>query len=111
MNITFKTKKLERTFNSERELIKEYGKVRGCAIKRRMMVLKAAPTLADVSHLPPERRHELSGSRKNEFAVDLISNYRLVFIPNHNPLPYDDDKGIILTKVDSIKILGVIDYH
>ncbi len=110
-SIRFKSRKLAKVFNSEKELFREYGIRLGTLIKRRMSVLRAAPTLEDVSHRPPERRHELKGRRKGTFAVDLEHPYRLVFKPDHNPLPFKEDGGIDLRKVTAITIVGVEDYH
>ena len=110
MDIIFSSKKQEKTFNSKRLLEKEYGK-NASAIMRRMSVLRAASTLADVSHLKPERRHQLTGNRKDEFAVDLKHPHRLTFRPNHKPIPKDGSDGIDLNKINVIKILKVEDYH
>ncbi len=110
-NIRFKDSKLAKVFNSEKELFKKYGRRRGRLIERRMMVLRAAPTLEDVSNKPPERRHELKGKRKGTFAVDLDHPYRLVFKPDHNLLPRKEDGSIDLKKVTKIIILNVEDYH
>ena len=81
------------------------------AIMRRMAVLKAAGNLALVPTTKPERRHQLKGNREGAFAVDLIHPHRLVFEPNHEPMPLTDDGGIDTERVTAIKILEVIDYH
>ena len=111
MNINFVTQKLTKTFNSEKLLRKEYGSENARIIMRRMMVLRAAPTLENVSHRTPERRHELKGTTKGKFTVDLKQPYRLIFKPNHRPLPKKDDGGIDIKRVTAITILGVEDYH
>ncbi len=71
MEINFKSVKLAKVFNQEKLLKKEYGEENGRIIMRRMAVLQVAPNLSQVPHLKPDRRHELIGSRKGEFAVDL----------------------------------------
>lgn len=111
MEITFQTKKLHGTFESERNLRKEFVSEIAKAIMRRMAVLKAAPCLEDVSHRPPERRHALAGDRQGQFAVDLKHPYRLIFQPAHDPLPLKDDGGIDLRRVTAIIIIEVEDYH
>lgn len=110
MNLNFRTKKLEKTFNSEKALQSEYGKS-ARVIMRRLVVLRAASSLAEVAHLPPERRHELTGQMKGTFAVDLKHPFRLLFKPAHDPAPTLDDGGIDLNQVTAITILGVKDYH
>jgi proteic killer suppression protein len=111
MEINFKSVKLAKVFNQERLLKKECGEENGRIIMRRMSVLKAAVNLSQISHLKPERMHELKGSRKREFAVELKQPYRLVFRPNHDPIPMKADGGIDLEHVTSITIIGVEDYH
>lgn len=76
-----------------------------------MAVLQAADTLADVPKIKPDRCHSLTGSKKRQFAVDLKHPYRLVFAPNHEPVPQKYDGGIDLSKVTAILILNVEDYH
>ncbi len=110
MKITFARKKLEKTFNSERLLQREYGE-QAPRIMSRMAVLRAAPSLADVPVNKPDRRHELTGNRKGTFAVDLNHPYRLVFEPAEIPVPRKDDGGIDLELVISIRIMKLEDYH
>lgn len=111
MDITFRNEKLAKIFNSEKNLVREYGPENAGKIKRRMVVLKAAMCLEEISSYPPERRHELSGDRKGQFAVDLKHPQRLVLEPNHNPLPYRRDSGLDLKKITAITIIEVEDYH
>lgn len=111
MDITFKNEKLAKIFNSEKNLVREYGSENTKYIKRRMGVLVAASSLAEVSHRPPERRHELKEDKKGKFAIDIKHPYRLVFEPNHSPLPLKADGGLDLRKITAITILGVEDYH
>jgi proteic killer suppression protein len=111
MDIAFKNKTLKKVFNSEKILKKEFGSGKARLIMRRMAVLRSSPVLAEVPHTKPERRHELSGKRSGQFAVDLKQPYRLIFKPNHEILPRKKDGGINLTKITAIKILGVEDYH
>ena len=111
MEVRFRSKSLLRTFSSEKELEKTYGPILGRIMMRRISVLRAANSLAEVPHLPPERRHELAGNRKGEFAVDLKHPHRLTFRPDHEPIPTKEDGGIDLQRVTAIIILEVEDYH
>ena len=110
MNISFKDKKIQKMFNSARLLERKYGK-NAKYIKRRMAVLRASNDLSNVPIVKPERCHVLKGDRKGLFAVDLMHPYRLVFLPNHDPVPKIEDGGIDLTKITSIIIISVEDYH
>ncbi|MBI2192390.1 MAG: killer suppression protein [Planctomycetes bacterium] len=111
MNILFGNDKMAKTFNSEKALCREYGAENGKVIMKRMAFLRAAPTLAEVPHVPPTRRHELTGNRKGQFAVDLKHPFRLVFGPAEADLPLKPDGGIDLTRITTIRILSLEDYH
>jgi len=110
LDILFKTVKMEKIFNSERELQRKYGRQTEY-IKRRMAVLRAAATLDQISHLPPERCHELEPKGRGRFAVDLKDQYRLVIRVANEPIPKNADGGIDKTKVTVIEIQDVEDYH
>ena len=111
MEILFKAQKLRKTMSSEALLVREYGKENGRLIMRRMFVLQAAESLADVPRQRPERCHALSGKKKGKYAVDVKHPYRIVLEPANDPLPVHDDGSVDLGRVTSIRILGVEDYH
>lgn len=111
MVITFKTNKLRKTFNSGKKLKKAYGNENARIIMRRMTVLSAASNLSEVPTMKPERCHPLRGKKKGQYAVDLKHPYRLVFFPDHNPLPETKEGQLDLAQVTCIKILSVEDYH
>ena len=112
MEISFKTKQLEKDLNSKQRLVKKYGSSRASFIMRRMIVLKNSNTLSDVPHLPPERCHQLSGDRNEQFAVNIKDQWRIVFTPCHEPIPRKaDDGGIDLSKITKIQIIWIGDYH
>ena len=95
LDIAFRTRKREKTFNTAVALRKAYGARMARTIMIRLAVLKAAANLAMVPTTPPERRHQLGGDRDEQFAVNLGHPYRLVFKPNHEPFPRKDDGGLI----------------
>ena len=111
MDIAFRTRKLETTFNSTKALHRAYGSRRAKVIMMRLAILKAAKTLEQVPATPPDRRHQLRGDRDEQYAVDLVHPYRLIFEPNHDPLPRKNDGGIDTQQVSAITIMEVIDYH
>ena len=81
------------------------------AIQRRMTVLKNASNLSSVPSTPPMRLHQLTGNREEQFAVDLAHPHRLIFAPNHDPLPTREDGGLDRERITAIVILEVVDYH
>ncbi len=111
MDIEFKSKKLQKICNTQKLLIKEFGKEQAEKIRRRLDELRAADNLQDISYLPPSRCHELTGNLKGKFSVDLRHPYRLIFEPAEAPVPLKQDGGIELEKVHAVTILDVEDTH
>lgn len=111
MIIQFKNKKLERLFNSLELIERTYGKRIAKKIAQRLYELDAAEVLNDISHLPPLRCHQLKGSRKGHFSVNVTQKLRIVFIPAHKPVPKKPDGGIDKKSITAIKITSIEDYH
>ena len=111
MNISFSSKKLQKFCNSKKESTKKWGLSRSKRIRQRLSELHAAETLADMSHLPPARCHELDGPRKGQLAVDVSKNCRLIFKPDCVPVPKKIEGGIDWGKILDIKVLEIEDYH
>lgn len=70
----------------------------------------AAVNLEAMSNVPGNC-HELKGDRKFQLAIYLDKTYRLIFKPNHNPIPIYSQGGLDREKVTDIEILEIIDYH
>lgn len=111
MDVSFRTRKLQKTFNSDRSLVRQYGNQVARRIKLRLAVLKNASSLSQVPRTPPDRCHMLTGDRRGQFAVDLVHPKRLLFEPNHDPVPRNEDGGIRLDDVTAVTIIDVMDYH
>ena len=111
MEIAFKTKRLQKVCNSHALLQKTYGQQLAKKITVRLSVLRHARNLSLVPTEPPIRRHQLRGDRDETYAVDLGPRQRLVFAPNHDTTPRNDDGGIAIERVTAIEILEVTDYH
>ena len=111
MDIAFRTRRLRRTFNSQRELNRAYGNRMARTIMMRLAVLKNSHALSLVPTSRPDRLHQLSGNRSGQFAVDLVHPFRLIFAPNHDPTPLKEDGGIDRDRVTAITIMEVVDYH
>ena len=114
MEITFKTKKLEKAFNQGRRLEALHGAKRARKIRIRLQEFRAAETLMDFwpPKSPPGRCHELTeGKRNGQLSVDLDHPYRLIFVPDHDPVPRKSDGGLDWAQVTTIKIIYVEDTH
>ena len=112
MDVSFKNRKLVKRLNEGAQLERIHGTRQAKLIRRRMAVLRAAQCLSDFRpYTKPERCHELDGSRTGQLAMDLDHPYRLIFSPDHDPVPTREDGGLDWSRVTAIRILGVEDYH
>jgi proteic killer suppression protein len=114
LNISFRNGKLEKEINEGVRLDRVHGALRAQKIRLRMAVLRAAANLM-VFWPPksgPDRCHELTGGkRKGQLSVDLDHPYRLIFIPDHDPIPVREDGGLDWSQVTAIKIMGIENTH
>ncbi len=110
MELRYKTRKLERNLTIPKELIKNFGQL-ARKVNQRIKELMDADNLAVMRTLPAARCHELTGDHKGKLAVDISRNYRLIFEPNHDPVPQKDDGGLNWNEVTKIQINEIIDYH
>ena len=78
--------RIERHFRTESALRRAYGARRAESIIARLLVLSDCATLSDVPTTPPECRHLLVSNRAGQFAFDVHDQYRLVFVPDHDPV-------------------------
>ena len=94
-------------------MVKTFGTIKAKKLKIVLTQLKAAPNLGVFAPpmSPPHRCHELTGNRKGQLTVDSGHPYRLVFKPNHNPLPERAEGGLDWKLVTSIEIEGIEDTH
>ncbi len=111
MVIYFKTKRLQKICSIANESIKQLGSKMARKLQQRLMELKAASCLADISKVPPPRCHQLSSDRGGQLSVDLEHPYRLLFIPANDPIPVKQDGGLDWAKVTEIEIVEIVDTH
>lgn len=113
MDIKFATKKLAKELNEEKAMVKAYGTLRAKKLKIVLASFRAAPALSIFAPpmSPPHRCHELTGNRQGQLTVDLGHPYRLVFRPNHDPLPKREVGGLDWKQVSAIEIIEIEDTH
>lgn len=111
MYIYFKKRKLEKAFNSRKLLQRLFGKACADIIEQRYFELNSAETLEHVFLLGTTGVHKLKGNRKEQFAVYTKHPFRIIFVPNHDPIPLKEDGGFDLSKINEITIIEVEDYH
>ena len=92
----------------QRLAIRKLGAACARKLRSRLADLQAA---AHVRELVAGRPHPLTGDRKGQMALDLHGGVRLVFAPNHDPVPRFADGGIDWAQVRRITIVFIGDYH
>lgn len=79
MYIRFRTRRLERCYQSLRAAEAEWGRRVAHGYVQRIGVLKSIERINDLRTLAPLRYHLLKGSRKGQHAITLHGRTRLIF--------------------------------
>ncbi|MCX6016451.1 MAG: hypothetical protein NT020_12830 [Chloroflexales bacterium] len=113
MDVTFASKKLQKICASPNALIRVSGVACARNIQQRLMVLLAFTTYLSefVPMSKPERCHELKGDRQVQLAMDIGERWRLLYRPNHQPLPRKPDGGLDWHAVTAIIITEISDHY
>lgn len=98
MDITYKNKKIERVCTEAKTAERTYGMEMAEKIHQRIDEITAADTVEMMVQFHIGRCHPLSQNRKDQYAVDLVHPYRLVF----------EKKG---DEIQIANILEIVDYH
>lgn len=109
MEIDFLNEKLKKLCNDAKHAKVKLGELSAKKLLQRLCDIDASN---NVQELPPlGNPHPLKGERLGEFAISLHGGCRLVFVPNHNPIPTKNDVGLDWSCVTSITIIEIGDYH
>lgn len=108
MDVDFATAKLRALCEQHARMVAAFGVPCAKRLQNRLADLEAATFVTELS---AGRPHPLKGDRLGQFSVDLHGPVRLVFEPNHNPVPRNEDKSIAWNQVDKVRIVFIGDYH
>ena len=98
MQITYKTKKIEKFCTDSSFAEKKYGSDMANKIDQRIGEITASDTVEFMIKFRIGRCHSLHNNRKGQYAVDLVHPYRLVFEINGN-------------EIQIANIMEIVDYH
>jgi len=98
LDITYKTRKLEKICTDVKAAEKAHGPEMADIIHQRIDEITAAETVEMMIQFHIGRCHPLRQNRKGQYAVDLVHPYRLVFEKHGNT-------------IQIAHILEIIDYH
>jgi toxin HigB-1 len=110
VDVSFRTSALRKVCESDKESRRAHGQDCAKKLVARLADLRAAPSLAELRHLPG-RCHELDGSRKGQLAVKLVGGKRLVFEPVDAAAAANDDGGLDWALVEAVRVVEIVDYH
>lgn len=98
MEITYKTRKIEKVCTIASEAEKKYGSEMAEKIHQRIDEIYAIDTVEEMVQFYIGRCHPLKENRKGQYAMDLVHPYRLVFEKTGD-------------KIQIANIMEIIDYH
>jgi proteic killer suppression protein len=107
MKLRFKNNRIKKQCENPQRAQLDFGSRMGNMLTQRVGELAAATSLLDIKHIPAARLHRLKGARADEFAVDLVHPYRLVF----RPILQEGVDIFDLESINIIRIEEVTDYH
>jgi len=110
VDITFDTDDLRRVCNDDKVAKRTMGAAGAKKLRLRLDDLAAASTLETMRHLPG-RCHELKGDLAGKLGLDLDGGRRLVIRPNHIPVPTKGDGGLDWSRVTSVAVTAIGNYH
>ena len=97
MHIDYKNKAIEKICTNASYAIKKHGMQMAEKIQLRIKQIKASDSVEQMVQYKIGRCHPLHGNRENQYAVDLIHPYRLVFEKNGSDI--------------QVLVIEITDYH
>jgi toxin HigB-1 len=110
MVLTFRTNKLRKLAEQQKERVKRLGPECAKKFQQRISELMAAKSLEDLRNHHPARIHELSGDRSSSLSADLKHPLRLIFEPRGD-LAKKPDGGLDWNAVTEVEITDITDTH
>ena len=98
LEISYRTKKLEKACTKFSYAVTEYGDRIAVKIHQRIGEIQAADSVESLIQFSIGGCHALTGNRAGQYAMTLVQPYRLVFIKDNN--------GTVC-----VKIVEIVDYH
>ena len=108
MEITYANRELKKLCNKSNYAIRKLGDEGARKLQSRLSDIESAH---DVTELIAGSPHPLKGDREGDFSLRLHRAHRLVFRPEHDPIPRLEDRGIDWQNVTAVQIVEIGDYH
>lgn len=96
MDISFRSRQLERRFTNGTDAIRAWGPIVGRRYVARIRTLRGAPSIASLYDIQSFDLHPLTGDRAGQYAIRLTGQVRLI---------------VTLAGESAVMIEEVVDYH
>src|SRR5215208_1600430 len=111
MELLFKSRALERACSEKRESDRLWGADCARIVRRRLVQLAAAETLAVIRPLHPAKLRGLSGSRDGQVALDALPPVCFIREPWLAPVPTLPNGRVDTAKITAVRILAIEHFH
>lgn len=108
MEFNFSDNKLRKLCTTYRLAQQALGELSAKKLSLRLQQIEAHDNVLQLELGNP---HPLSGNRLGEFSLTLHGGCRLVFKPDHEPVPCHENGSIDWAMVTSVIIVFIGDYH
>jgi len=108
VEISYGNRRLEELCKKEAVARRRLGPAGAKKLRTRLNSLAAA---SNVRELWGGRPHTLRGNLEGQFALDLAGGHRLIFRPNHDPVPRMETGDVDWSSVEKVTITDIGDYH
>ena len=79
MEVTFRTRKLEKEYREHSRAVKSYGTEVARKYIQRINIIRQARNFEELVRLPALGCHSLKGDRHGQYSIKLTGFYRLIF--------------------------------
>jgi plasmid maintenance system killer protein len=110
IDIAWADRRLERDCSTDTAGVRRFGADNWRLLRRRLGTLLGATTLRSMDGAPG-RCHALSGDRLGQYALYLWGSFRLVFEPDHDPIPMLPTGGHDRAAITKVRIHEIVNYH
>jgi plasmid maintenance system killer protein len=112
MEVSFANHRLQALYANPKKTLAEHGSRVGRVILVRLQQLCDVQCLMDMKAFPDARLHMLTGGTYHgTYSINVSQRLRLLFIPDHDPVPVLPAGNHDLTKITAVVIQGIEDTH
>lgn len=107
VEIRFGSSNLAEVCNCSASIDQRWGEDVGDAIRERLCLLAAVPSLELVREFAGFLMEPVSLDKNGSFAIALVPSWKLLIAPDHQPVPFVRDRELDCKKVEKLVIVEV----